>query len=209
MAHADYVVLPAGDTYARAGDRICTAFFPDSGVLSSISQMATGHQVTIALIGAEGLLGFEPLLGITHYPQRLAALMTCEGYRVHVDHLRQAFQQSRTLRAVALAHVGRMMSEVATVAACGRVHAHRQRLARWILVATDKAQQASLPVTHDALAQMVGGPRHAVTVALNQLRARGALAHRRGRIDVLDRSVLIAHACECYPGGTLFPQANR
>jgi len=45
---------------------------------------------------------------------------------------------------------------------------------------------------------MVGGPRHAVTVALNELRLRGAIAHLRGRIEVLERSVLIAQACECY-----------
>jgi hypothetical protein len=45
---------------------------------------------------------------------------------------------------------------------------------------------------------MVGGPRHAVTVALNQLRRKGAIAHRRGRIDVLRRLVLVEEACECY-----------
>jgi CRP-like cAMP-binding protein len=78
------------------------------------------------------------------------------------------------------------------------VHSHRERLAKWLLIATDKAQQRSLPVTHDALAQMVGGPRHAVTVALNQLRTKGAIAYRRGRVDVLKRSVLVEEACECY-----------
>jgi CRP-like cAMP-binding protein len=199
LADAEYAVLRAGDTFARAGERIRSAFFPESGVISSISQMATGHQVTIALIGAEGLLGMEPILGVAHHPHGLVVLLESEGHRLDADRFCQVFQESQSLRAVVLAHIGRAMNEIATVAACTRVHAHRQRLARWLLVTTDKAQRASLPVTHDALAQMVGGPRHAVTVALNELRAQGAIAHRRGHIDVLDRSVLMAHACECYP----------
>jgi hypothetical protein len=33
---------------------------------------------------------------------------------------------------------------------------------------------------------------------LNELRAKGAIAHLRGRIDILKRSVLIAQSCECY-----------
>ena len=37
-----------------------------------------------------------------------------------------------------------------------------------------------------------------MTVGLNELRAKGAVAHLRGRVEILDRSVLIAHACECY-----------
>lgn len=198
LADAEYVALPAGDTFAQAGEPIATAFFPETGVISAIGQMTTGHQVTIALIGAEGLIGIGPILGVAHYPHRLVVLLRTEGYRVAADRLRQAFHDARVLRAVTLAHVGRFMNEIATVAACARVHTHRQRLARWLLVTTDKARQASLAVTHDALAQMVGGPRHAVTVALNQLRAKGAIAHRRGQIEILNRSVLISHACECY-----------
>ena len=55
-------------------------------------------------------------------------------------------------------------------------------------------------MTHETLALMVGGPRHAVTVALKDLRAKGAIAHLRGRVEIVKRSVLIAEACECYVG---------
>ena len=78
------------------------------------------------------------------------------------------------------------------------MHSHRHRLARWLLTTTDKAGQRSLSITHEALAQLVGGPRHAVTVALNELGTKGAIAHLRGRIEILDRRVLMAQACECY-----------
>jgi CRP-like cAMP-binding protein len=85
-------------------------------------------------------------------------------------------------------------------AACYRVHSHRQRLARWLLMTADKAGLQSLSATHETLAQMVGGPRHAVTRALNELRAKGVIAHLRGRVDIIRQSGLVTEACECYRG---------
>jgi CRP-like cAMP-binding protein len=198
LLDADYLHLAVGDNYARTGDRTSTVYFPDTGVISLVSEMTTGHQVAVAAVGEEGMIGLGAVLGISHYAQSLIVLLESRGYRIPAERFHSAFQHSDILRRVTLAHVGRRMRELRTAAACNRVHSHRQRLARWLLIITDKATQQSLPVTHDALAQLVGGPRHAVTVALNELRAKGAIAHLRGRIDILKRSVLIAQACECY-----------
>src|SRR5207244_211861 len=102
------------------------------------------------------------------------------------------FHESAILRRLMLAHIGRIMAEIASLAACSRTHSHRQRLARWLLDTSDKAQASSLALTHDVIAQMVGGPRHAVTVGLDQLYDKGAIERLRGRVDILSRSVLIA-----------------
>jgi CRP-like cAMP-binding protein len=198
LAEADYTTLPAGHTLAGPGEPVTTAYFPDSGVISWISEMATGHHVAVASVGAEGLVGISSIIGIPRHPHRVVALVESTGFRLSCDTLRRAFDEFDGIRAAVLAHIGRQLIEVASLVACSRVHSHRQRLARWLLMMTDKADERSLPVTHDVLAQVVGGPRHAVTVALNELRAKGAIAHLRGRVDILNRSVLIAHACECY-----------
>jgi len=71
---------------------------------------------------------------------------------------------------------------------------------RWLL--TDRAGQLALQVTHDVLAQMVGGQRYSITTALRELRANGAIDHARASVKVLDREILIAGACECYLKGT-------
>ena len=198
LTGAEYVTLPVGHTYARAADPIVTAYFPDSGVISLVSEMTTGHQVAVAALGQEGLIGLGSLFGRPAFTHTLMVLVESRGFRISAGRFHRVFQQSDTLRRVVLEHIGYRMDELTTAAACNRVHSHRQRLARWLLMTTDKAKQQSLPVTHEALAQMVGGPRHAVTVALNELRVRGAIAHLRGRIDILKRSVLIAQSCECY-----------
>jgi CRP-like cAMP-binding protein len=198
LADADYLRLPIGHTVARPGDDMVWVYFPDTGVVSFVSEMTTGHQVAVAAVGAEGAIGLGPLLGVPRFHHRIVVLVESAGYRVSAYRFGQVFEQSELLRRVTLTHVGQKISELMIATACNRVHSHRQRLARWLLMTTEKAGQRSLPVTHETLAQMVGGPRHAVTVALSELRAEGAIVHLRGRVDILKRSVLVRQACECY-----------
>ncbi len=199
VAGADYVRLPVGHVVARVGDPISVAYFPDSGVMSLVSEMTTGHHVALTAVGAEGVLGVGVLLGKQRYPVSVSVLIESSGHRIAANRLVDVFRHSEDVRRVMLAHIGSRTWELIRTAACNRVHSHRQRLARWLLTTTDKARQRSLPTTHEALAQLVGGPRHAVTVALNELGAKGAIAHLRGRVEILDRTALIAQACECYP----------
>jgi CRP-like cAMP-binding protein len=209
LEEAEYIVRPAGTTVAAAGEPITMAFFPDTGVIASVGEMATGHHLAVVLVGSDGVVGVGPLFSVTHFPRRLVAILTSAGHQLPVGRFRDLFNQSATLRSLTLAHVGRVVDEIATLAACSRVHSHRQRLARWLLVLAEKSQQSSLPLTHDVVADMVGGPRHAVTTALNHLREQGAVAPVRGRIDILDRSVLIASACECHRSRVATPSNFR
>ena len=190
--------LQVGHTIARTGDPMSSSYFPESGVVTLVSEMTTGHQVAVGAVGAEGVVGLDTLFRATQYPYRVMVLAESHGHWVAADRFLRLFEQSEALRRVMLLHIGQRMSEVMITAACNRAHSHRQRLARWLLIATDKAGQGSLHVTHDTLAQLVGGPRHAVTVALNELRMKGAIAHLRGRLEIVSRPVLVEHACECH-----------
>jgi CRP-like cAMP-binding protein len=144
------------------------------------------------------MIGVESLLGQFHHPCRVKVLAESRGRWVDADRLLRTFERSDALRYLLLLHIGDRLSDAMITAACNRAHSHQQRVARWLLVATDKAGERSLNLTHDSLAQLVGGPRHAVTVALNQLRRNGAITHLRGRLDINRRPVLIEHARECY-----------
>jgi len=197
LSEAEYVVVPAGQTLAAPGEPVSIAFFPETGAFCWISDMRTGHQVAVALVGTEGLLGISSLIDIPRHPHRVIALFESAGYRLRVETLRRVFDEHKALRTQVLAHIGRQLVEISSLVACTRLHSHRQRLARWLLMMADKSGESSLKITHDMLAQVVGGPRHAVTVGLNRLSAEGAVAHLRGRVDILDRSRLQSNACEC------------
>jgi CRP-like cAMP-binding protein len=198
LSGAHQARLSAGHTVLCAGDSMLSAYFPETGVLSLVSEMATGHQVAVDIVGADGMIGFDALFDTSHPGYRVVVLAETVGYWVAADRLRRLCADSDDFRSILLTHVGGRLSDIMITAACNRVHSHRQRLARWLLITTDKAGRRSLDVTHETLAQLVGGPRHAVTVALNELRGIGAIAHLRGRLEIVQRSMLVDQACECY-----------
>jgi CRP-like cAMP-binding protein len=190
--------VPAGQAFAVAGEAVDLGFFPESGAFCWVSDMTTGHQVAVALVGRDGLVGVSKLIGLPRHSYRIVSLFDVAGYRVSGETVRRAFNDSEIFRTQVLSYVGRQLVEISSFVACNRIHSHRRRLARWLLMMADKSGSSSLNITHDVLAQVVGGPRHAVTVALNKLRTGGAVAHLRGRIEILDRQQLIGFACECY-----------
>lgn len=198
LSGAHQARLAVGHTILCAGDSMLSAYFPDTGVLAIVSEMATGHQVAVDIVGADAMIGLDGLFHTTQPGHRVVVLAESVGYWIAADRLRRVCAESDGFRSVLLPHIGSRLSDIMVTAACNRVHSHRQRLARWLLIATDKAGRQSLDVTHETLAQLVGGPRHAVTVALNELRGKGAVAHLRGKLEIVQRSILVHQACECY-----------
>ncbi|MGY4435012.1 putative transcriptional regulator [Bradyrhizobium sp. F1.13.1] len=70
-------------------------------------------------------------------------------------------------------------------------------MARWLLLLRDRVDHDVLPLTHEALSQMLGLRRTTVTLLMRNLRDSGAIrSDRRGQIEI-DRSRLAA-ACECH-----------
>jgi CRP-like cAMP-binding protein len=201
LAGADAIVIPEGRVFARAGQVASSVFFPECGLIAGFAEMTTGQHVGLGTVGPDGFLGVGTVLDLPRYAYWSIVLVETAGYRIPVAHFTEVFEESASVRKVVLAYAGWLLSEYARLAACHRLHTQRQRLARWLLVATDRARQSTLSVTHDVLAQMVGGPRHSITVALQELRAHGAINHARARVDVLDRGALIGLACECYLKG--------
>lgn len=78
------------------------------------------------------------------------------------------------------------------------LHTARQRLARWLLTASDRVQSSRIELTHEQLAEVLGLQRTRVTVANVALQDAGAIASRHGRIQVVDRARLQLLSCECY-----------
>src|SRR5882672_7391288 len=62
-----------------------------------------------------------------------------------------------------------------------------ERLARWILMADDRLDGNSLPLTHEFLALMLGVRRAGVTEAIHVLEAEKLIQSARGQIVVLNR----------------------
>ena len=85
------------------------------------------------------------------------------------------------------------------VAACNALHPVEARLARWLLHIHDRIEgNAAIPLTQEALSQLLGVQRTTVTLVFQKLRASGAVrSDRRGLVEI-DRPRLEEATCDCY-----------
>jgi CRP-like cAMP-binding protein len=88
--------------------------------------------------------------------------------------------------------------QVAQTAGCNRLHDVEQRLARWLLMAQDRVSTASLPITHDFLATMLGTDRPSVSLAAGELQKAKVIEYNRGSVRIVNRAELERISCECY-----------
>ena len=84
------------------------------------------------------------------------------------------------------------------VAACNALHPVEARMARWLLHIHDRIDGDFIPLTQEALSQLLGVRRTTVTLVMQKFRASGAVrCDRRGLVQI-DRARLEAATCECY-----------
>jgi hypothetical protein len=88
--------------------------------------------------------------------------------------------------------------QVAQTVACNRLHRIEQRLARWLLMAQDRAETPMIAVPHDFLATMLGTNRPTVSSAAAILHKKKSIDYVRGGVKIVNRKKLEASACECY-----------
>jgi CRP-like cAMP-binding protein len=91
-----------------------------------------------------------------------------------------------------------LLIQISQSAACNARHVLPRRLARWLLMAHDRADGTDLPLSHEFLSMMLGTRRAGVSVALSKFRAAGLIRNGHGRITITDRPGLEGAACECY-----------
>jgi CRP-like cAMP-binding protein len=157
-----------------------------------------GRSVEVAIVGKEGMVGTALAVGLRQEPCRAIMQMPGSGLRIKSDVLEKILLAAPELRLILNRYVLLQGLQVAQIAACNRLHAIEQRLARWLLMCQDRVDSELLPVTHEFLAQMLGSGRPSVSLAAGNLQRAGLIENLRGTVKILDRKELEASACECY-----------
>ena len=194
------VVLPAGRVLLTPRETVRHAYFPTDGVIALLMVMADGSAVDVTTVGDEGFVSVESVLSTAQSPYEVACQTEVRALRADVADLREAFRAGATLRRLLLRYAAVVFSNTGRALACKVSHTVEQRLARWLLMTRDRMAVDELPLTHDALARMLGAQRPTISEAADALRGRGLIAYQRGRVAILDRAGLEAAACEDYRG---------
>lgn len=192
------VELPMRTLLHEQGEMPVHVYFLCSGVASVVVTMAEGGSAEVGLIGREGMVGAMQLLGPTPTPAQTFIQMEGTAFRMRLDDLRAMFLASGELRNRILEFVQQQNVTLEQIAACNKLHEAEQRLARWLLMSRDRADQDTMIMTQDFMADMLGTRRTTVTLVASSLQDRGLISYRRGKVTIVSREALVKAACDCY-----------
>ncbi|CAA9239356.1 MAG: cAMP-binding proteins - catabolite gene activator and regulatory subunit of cAMP-dependent protein kinases [uncultured Craurococcus sp.] len=192
------VELELRQNLATPEQRIEHAYFFEAGWASVLAPLDDGDSAEVGLAGMEGMVGWPLSLGDD--TAELEVMVQCAGtaWRLTAADFREALEASTALRGVMLRFVLAQHTQVAWTAACNGRHSIEQRLARWLLMAHDRSEGDTFPITHEFLSMMLGVRRAGVTVAAGVLQRAGMIRYGGGRMTITDRPGLEASSCECY-----------
>jgi CRP-like cAMP-binding protein len=198
LAEMDPVTLSYGEVLYEPGQRVRQVYFPSDAQVSVLVVVESGKALEVGLVGGEGMVGIELALGVDHSSVR--ALVQGSGTALRmpagafVDEMARCAPLQRELHRYAYAK----LAQARQTAACNRFHLVEARLARWLLMTSDRVRSDSFHLTHEFLADVLGVRRVGVTNAASDLQRRKLIGYRRGDIQILDRHGLKAAACSCY-----------
>jgi CRP-like cAMP-binding protein len=192
------VALPVRKTLFLAGGQVDAVYFVESGWISMVAQLEDGSQAEVGLIGREGMAGTPLIVGVgtafaETYVQAEGSALQMEGRAFERE-----LEQTPGLRRLLLRYNEAMSAQTTQTAACNGRHDLEQRLARWLLMAHDRGEGDTLPLTQEFLALMLCVYRPSITVVAGILQRAGMIRYAKGSITVLDRGAIEATACSCY-----------
>ncbi|HSP35351.1 MAG TPA: Crp/Fnr family transcriptional regulator [Thermoanaerobaculia bacterium] len=195
---AEAVSLVAGESLLNATTRTSDVFFPTTCVVSVVRTLRDGRGMELALIGSEGMVGLDVFTAArTHLDDAIVMSAGC-AYRLPAEELRNQLRRGGGLQKALLRFMRALFAQVAQTAVCSRFHAPEARLARWLMLVSDRTSSLELRVDASAATSMLAIDHDRAAVAIDRLRALRAISLRDDRITITSRETLEVSACECY-----------
>lgn len=189
------VTLKFGEVLQEPGMQIRYVYFP---VDCAISLLATLEGPQVGLIGYEGVVGIS--LALADGVSSVRALVQAAGraMRMKAAHFTKALDQCPALQRELYRQARKRLAVARQTVGCNCFHAIEARLARWLLMSSDRVRSEEFFLTQAFLAQMLGVRRATVNEAAGPLQRRKLITYTHGKIRIVDRKGLEAAACGCY-----------
>ena len=198
LPQLEILTLFAKESVYESGEEINYIYFPLDCIVVLISSVDAKATVEVGLIGNEGMIGAQILMGAKQSTSQALILTEGKALRLPAAVLKKEAKRSSRMREMMLNYANALLEQSAQLAACHRYHTPRARLTRLLLMIDDRAASSELRITQDLLAHLLGTRRATVTQAANQLQDMGLIGSVRGRIKFLDREGLEHESCTCY-----------
>jgi CRP-like cAMP-binding protein len=196
--HFKPIFMPLGAVLYEPATAVNHIYFPTTSVTSISCVMNDGRADALTLIGREGFVGVELLLGSGSAPCRAVVLSEGWAYRIKREFLNEECERGGSMRSVLLRYAQSYITQVTQTTVCNQHHSIDQQLCRWLLMFLDCQASNELPLTHEHIAELMGVRRASVTEAARRLKIARYIRYHRGHFFVVDRTGLEARSCECY-----------
>jgi CRP-like cAMP-binding protein len=192
------VDLPVGREIEYPGNRIAHLFFLEEGIASMTATFEDGFQVEIALAGYESVLGTSCMFGTRRSLNRVYMQISGSGWISETEAATREFKRGGQFHDLTLRYVQAQFIQSTQTAGCNARHSLEQRMARWLLLCSDRIGDRVIPLSHEYIADMLGVTRSSLTLVAGALQERNLIQYTRGKIKLLDLPGLEALSCECY-----------
>jgi CRP-like cAMP-binding protein len=180
------------------GKAIEHVYFVEEGMASMTTTFMDGSQVEVGMFGYESAIGVSALMGAKRSLNRVYTQIAGHGYACGVETARREFDRGGDFQHLALRYVQTQLIQAIQSAGCHAKHNVEQRLARWLLICADRAHSNHFKMSHEFLADMLGGTRPTLSTAAGALKHKGLIEYARGEIQIIDVAGLERASCECY-----------
>jgi CRP-like cAMP-binding protein len=197
-ADLEPVSLPQGLVLLEPDDPIEQIYFPETGMISLLVVTRAGDTIEISIVGREGALGVQRGLGKRRSLTRATVQIAGRFLSIAAYKFEQAAAASTPLRDMINRYTEVLWAEAQQTAACNAIHDASSRLCRWLLQSAKCVDTDHLTLTQDFLGHMLGVRRTTVTLLAQELQRKGAIKYSRGKITIVNRSILESCACECH-----------
>ncbi|MBC1220978.1 Crp/Fnr family transcriptional regulator [Nostoc sp. UCD121] len=198
VPHLERVNLELKQVLYEANEPITHVYFPDRTIVSLVCNQEDGSTVEAGMVSNDGMVGLAVILGGKTTTTTAFVQVADGSLRMKAEQLIAEFNRGGELQSLLLRYTQAMFTQVTQTAACNRLHTVEERLARWLLMVSDRMQSDTFPLTQEFIAQMLGCRRSGVTVAAGTLSGAGMISYKRGTINILNRQDLEDTSCECY-----------
>lgn len=198
LPQLEQFTLKYGDNIYATGSLIKHVYFPASGIISLLSAVDERSLLEIGIVGKEGMVGLGLYLGVKRSANRAIVQGSGDAVRLKSAAFNIECGRGGELPAILRRFAYSLMSQISQSAVCFRFHPVEQRLARWLLMTSDRIGSGDFQLTQEFLSNMLGVRREAVNKSAVGFHSRGIINYSRGQIEIIDRKKLEQAACKCY-----------
>lgn len=198
ITRSEQIQLTYAEVITKRDDQIDYVYFPIDSIISLIAPTEESRGMEVTMIGNEGMLGITLMLGVSTTPFSALVRRAGSAIRIAAPTFISILEHSPVLKDNLNRYLCVSFSQLVQAAICNRFHFVEERLARLLLMISDRSHSKSFYITQDLLAHMLGVRRVGVTKAALALQHKNLIGYSRGYVVIHHIQGLEKEACVCY-----------